>query len=336
MAMVVLDGPTSETTSSSDPLEYSQAFLIDAYRTMLTIRVFEERLNTEAAIGNIPGFLHLCAGQEASAVGIIQHLNKNDKVASTHRGHGHCIAKGMDLSLMAAEMFGKRTGYGQGKGGSMHMADRERGLLGTNGIVAAGAPLICGAALAAKMKGDRSVGVVFLGDGASNQGTFLESLNLAAAWNLPVLFVIENNGYADSTSRDYATAVDSYVDRAAGFGLPGITVDGLDFFAVYEAAGEMIARARDGGGPGLMECTVVRMFGHYQGDSQTYRAKGEVDDIRQNKDCITLFLERARLLNEAELVRIRSDIHAEVDRAIQYADKSPFPTAADLVTDVYS
>ena len=325
------------------PLTFDQTMrqeeLLRAYRLMRTIRVFEERLHEEASAGKIPGFLHLYAGQEASAAGVIMHLDDRDKIASTHRGHGHCIAKGMELPAMAAEIFGKDTGLGRGKGGTMHMADRARGILGTNGIVGAGAPLICGAALAAKMRGERSVGVVFLGDGASNQGTFLESLNLAAVWNLPVLFVVENNGYADSTSRDYAVAVDSYVDRAAGFGLPGITVDGLDFFAVHEAAGEMIARARDGGGPSLLECTVARMFGHYEGDTQTYRAEGEIDRIRENQDCIRIFVERVRMageLCEAALEAVDSDIHAQVDEAIAFAERSPFPSGADLTTHVYS
>ena len=331
---MALPGPQSEVG-----FRHSEAFLLNVYRLMRTIRVFEERLHLEAAAGKVPGFLHLYAGQEASGVGIISHLDRRDKVASTHRGHGHCIAVGMDLSRMAAEIFGKRTGYGHGKGGSMHMADRERGLLGTNGIVGAGAPLVCGAALAAKMKGDRSVVVVFLGDGASNQGTFLESLNLAAVWNLPVLFVVENNGYALSTSRDYAVAVDSYVDRAAGFGLPGITVDGMDFFAVHEAADELIARARGGGGPSLIECKSARIFGHYEGDTQTYRGEGEVESIRRNQDCIEIFLQQASELvcfNPSQLALVDSRVHADVERAIAFADASPYPTAVDLVTNVYS
>ncbi len=189
---------------------------------------------------------------------------------------------------MMAEIYGKATGSCKGKGGSMHIADLSKGMMGANGILGAGAPLACGAALAAKYRKDGGVGISFFGDGASNQGMFLESLNLAAVWNLPAIFVVENNGYAESTSRDYATAVDSYVDRAAGFGLPGVTVDGTDFFAVYEAAGEIIKRAREGGGPSLLECKMIRFYGHFEGDQQTYRAKDEVENLRASKDCIKL------------------------------------------------
>ncbi|MCA3572589.1 MAG: thiamine pyrophosphate-dependent dehydrogenase E1 component subunit alpha, partial [Aestuariivirga sp.] len=204
--------------------------LLKAYRTMRTIREFEERLHADFAKGDIPGFVHLYAGEEAAGTGIMMHLEDKDRIASTHRGHGHCIAKGVDPGEMMAEIYGKVTGSCRGKGGSMHIADLSKGMMGANGILGAGAPLVCGAALAAKYRGDGAVAICFVGDGASNQGTFLESLNLAAVWNLPAIFVVENNGYAESTSRDYAVAVDSYVDRAAGFGLPGVTVDGLDFF----------------------------------------------------------------------------------------------------------
>ena len=228
----------------SNPFPLAKPELLQAYRTMRTIREFEERLHVEFAKGDIPGFVHLYAGEEACATGIIMHLTDIDRIASTHRGHGHCIAKGVDVQGMMAEIYGKETGSCRGKGGSMHIADLSKGMMGANGILGAGAPLICGAGLAAKFRGDGGVGVTFFGDGASNQGTVLESMNLAAIWNLPVIFVVENNGYAESTSVDYATAVDSYVDRASGFGLPGVTVDGTDFFAVYEAAGEIIKRAR--------------------------------------------------------------------------------------------
>jgi pyruvate dehydrogenase E1 component alpha subunit len=317
----------------------SKAEILEAYRIMQTIRTFEERLHIEAVDGLIPGFLHLYAGQEASAAGVIMHLDERDKIASNHRGHGHCIAKGMALPAMAAEIFGRVRGLGKGKGGTMHMADPSLGILGTNGIIGAGAPLICGAALAAKMRGDGSIGVVFLGDGASNQGTFLESLNLAAVWNLPVIFVVENNGYADSTSRDYAVAVDSYVDRAAGFGIPGITIDGTDFFAVHEAAGEAITRAREGGGPTLLECCVVRIYGHFEGDNQAYRAEGEVEDILANKDCIRIFRERVLttgLLPARAFQEIDRRAADEVNAALSYAKASPYPSESELLTDVYT
>jgi pyruvate dehydrogenase E1 component alpha subunit len=312
--------------------------LLGAYRTMRTIREFEERLHSEFAKGEIPGFVHLYAGEEAAGTAIMMHLEDKDRIASTHRGHGHCIAKGVDVREMMAEIFGKASGACRGKGGSMHIADLSKGMMGANGILGAGAPLICGAALAAKYRGDGAVGISFVGDGASNQGTFLESLNLAAVWNLPAIFVVENNGYAESTSRDYAVAVDSYVDRAAGFGLLGVTVDGTDFFAVYEAAGEIIKRAREGGGPALLECKMVRFYGHFEGDQQLYRGKGELDDIRANKDCIKLFSERiieAGIASRAELEAIDKEASEMVNAAADYAKAAPVPTAAELTTDVY-
>ena len=201
-------------------------------------------------------------------------------------------AKGVDVKGMVAELYGRSSGTCHGKGGSMHIADLDIGMMGANGILGAGAPLTCGAALASKYKKDGSVGISFLGDGASNAGNFLESLNLAAVWDLPVIFVVENNGYAQATSRDYAVAVDSYVDRALGFGMPGVTVDGTDFLAVYEASGEIISRARDGGGPSLLECNMIRFYGHFEGDSQTYRGGDEVEEIRKNRDCLKKFVQQ--------------------------------------------
>src|SRR5262245_16604951 len=208
---------TKESTMAAEPFPLKKADLLRAYRTMRTIREFEERLHVDFARGDIPGFVHLYAGEEAAATGIMLHLGDGDRIASTHRGHGHCIAKGADVAEMMKEIYGKKGGACQGKGGSMHIADLDRGMMGANGILGAGAPLACGAALAAKYGRRGEVAISFVGDGASNQGMFLESLNLAGVWNLPVIFVVENNGYAESTSRDYAVAVDSYVDRAAGF-----------------------------------------------------------------------------------------------------------------------
>jgi len=211
-------------------------------------------------------------------------------------------------------------------------------MMGANGILGAGAPLVCGAALAAKYRKKGEIAISFVGDGASNQGTFLESLNLDAVWNLPAIFVLENNGYAESTSRDYGTAVDSYVDRAAGFGLPGITVDGTDFFAVHEAAGEVVKRAREGGGPSLLECKMVRFFGHFEGDAQTYRAKGELDHIRANQDCLRKFaaaVTGARLITDDELKAIDHEVLGLIERAVSEAKAAPNPTAADLTKDVY-
>ena len=323
---------------AGNPFPLGKEELLQAYRTMRTIREFEERLHVDFARGDIPGFVHLYAGEEAAATGIMMHLSAGDRIASTHRGHGHCIAKGVDPCEMMKEIYGKKGGSCHGKGGSMHIADLGRGMMGANGILGAGAPLVCGAALAAKFRKKGEVAISFVGDGASNQGTFLESLNLAAVWNLPAIFVVENNGYAESTSRDYAVAVDSYVDRAAGFGLPGVTVDGTDFFAVHEAAGEIIKRAREGGGPALLECKMIRFHGHFEGDAQAYRGKGELEDIRANKDCVKKFAAKvtgAGVLTQAELASIDKEVLSLIERAVQEAKAASQPTAADLLTDVY-
>ena len=312
--------------------------LLQVYQTMRTIREFEERVHVEFSRGDIPGFVHLYAGEEASAAGIMTHLRQDDHIASTHRGHGHCIAKGVDVKGMMAEIFGKKSGVCGGKGGSMHIADLDKGMMGANGILGAGAPLACGAALAAKYRDNDDIAISFVGDGASNQGTFLESLNLASIWNLPVVFVVENNGYAESTSVDWAVACDSYVDRASGFGMPGVTVDGTDFFAVYEAAGEIIRRAREGGGPSLLECKMIRFFGHFEGDAQTYRASGEVDDIRANQDCLKSFsktVTASGVLSQADLEACDTEVLSLIEEAVSSAKAAELPTEADLLTDVY-
>ena len=312
--------------------------LLQVYQTMRTIREFEERVHVEFSRGDIPGFVHLYAGEEASAAGIMTHLRQDDHIASTHRGHGHCIAKGVGVKGMMAEIFGKKSGVCGGKGGSMHIADLDKGMMGANGILGAGAPLACGAALAAKYRDNGDIAISFVGDGASNQGTFLESLNLASIWNLPVVFVVENNGYAESTSVDWAVACDSYVDRASGFGMPGVTVDGTDFFAVYEAAGEIIRRAREGGGPSLLECKMIRFFGHFEGDAQTYRASGEVDDIRANHDCLKSFsktVTASGVLSQADLEACDTDVLSLIEDAVSTAKAAELPTEADLLTDVY-
>ena len=324
--------------AGKNPFPLTRDELLKCYRTMRTIREFEERLHIDFGRGDIPGFVHLYAGEEASAAGIMIHLGDGDRIASTHRGHGHCISKGVDVVAMMKEIYGRKGGACNGKGGSMHIADLSKGMMGANGIVGAGAPLACGAALAAKFRGKGEVAISFVGDGASNQGTFLESLNLAAMWNLPAIFVVENNGYAETTSRDYAVAVDSYVDRAAGFGLPGVTVDGTDFFAVHEASAEIIKRAREGGGPALLECKMVRFYGHFEGDAQTYRGPGELEDIRANKDCIKKFaaaVTGAGVVSAAELKAIGDEVLAVIEDAVKQAKAAPLPTAADLTTDVY-
>jgi pyruvate dehydrogenase E1 component alpha subunit len=305
---------------------------------MRTIRDFEERLHTEFATGDIPGFVHLYAGEEAIAAGVISHLRDDDFVASTHRGHGHAIAKGCDVKAMMAEIYGKASGLCRGKGGSMHIADLSKGMLGANGIVGGGPPLVCGVGLKAKVTKTDQVGISFTGDGGSNQGTFLESLNLAASWHLPCVFVVENNGYAESTSSNYHQSGIDVAKRADGFGLPGITVDGFDFFAVHEAAGEAIARARSGGGPTLLECKVMRYYGHFEGDQQTYRGEGEVEALRRDRDCLNAFRRRvteAGMLEAEALTEIDRASARLIDDAVREAKAAPEPTPADVLTDVY-
>ncbi|WP_446942010.1 thiamine pyrophosphate-dependent dehydrogenase E1 component subunit alpha [Pseudomonas aeruginosa] len=312
--------------------------LLHAYRVMRTIRAFEERLHVEFATGEIPGFVHLYAGEEASAAGVMAHLRDDDCIASTHRGHGHCIAKGVDVHGMMAEIYGKKTGVCQGKGGSMHIADQEKGMLGANGIVGAGAPLAAGAALAAKLKGSDAVAVAFFGDGGSNEGAVFEAMNLAAVWNLPCLFVAENNGYAEATAANWSVACDHIADRAAGFGMPGVTVDGFDFFAVHEAAGAAIERARAGEGPSLIEVKLTRYYGHFEGDAQTYRDPDEVKHYRETRDCLKQFRERtchAGLLSASDLDAIDAEVEARIEDAVQRAKNDPKPEPDDLLRDVY-
>ena len=319
-------------------MQLSKDELLTAYRTMRTIREFEERLHIEFATGDIPGFVHLYAGEEASGVGVCMHLDDRDRIASTHRGHGHCIAKGCDVDGMMAEIYGRKDGLCAGKGGSMHIADLDKGMMGANGIVGGGPPLICGAGLAAKQLGTGGVAIAFVGDGGSNQGTTFESLNLASVWNLPCIFVIENNGYAESTSSKWSIACDDAADRASGFNMPGVVIDGHDFFAVHEAAGEAIKRAREGGGPSLLECKLNRYYGHFEGDAQTYRGPDEVKKLRESRDCLQMFRDKvtgAGLLDVAELDAIKSEAEALVDGAVAKAKVAPTPTAADLLTDVY-
>jgi TPP-dependent pyruvate/acetoin dehydrogenase alpha subunit len=318
--------------------ELTKDQLLEAYRVMRTIREFEERLHTEFATGEIPGFVHLYAGEEAIAAGVCAHLGSDDYVASTHRGHGHSIAKGCDVTAMMAEIYGKRAGICHGKGGSMHIADLSKGMLGANGIVGGGPPLVCGVGLTAKVRGSDQVAVSFTGDGGSNQGTFLESLNLAAAWHLPVIFVVENNGYAESTSPNFHQNGVDMIKRADGFGLPGISVDGFDFFAVHEAAGEAIARARSGGGATLVECKGMRYYGHFEGDQQTYRAAGEVDDVRRTRDCLVAFSRRvtdAGIVDDDELAGIDASVARLIDDAVAQAKAADDPSPDEVHTDVY-
>ncbi|NTS94889.1 thiamine pyrophosphate-dependent dehydrogenase E1 component subunit alpha [Pseudomonas aeruginosa] len=312
--------------------------LLHAYRVMRTIRAFEERLHVEFATGEIPGFVHLYAGEEASAAGVMAHLRDDDCIASTHRGHGHCIAKGVDVHGMMAEIYGKKTGVCQGKGGSMHIADLEKGMLGANGIVGARAPRAPRAPAPGQIAGRAAVAVAFFGDGGSNEGAVFEAMNLAAVWNLPCLFVAENNGYAEATAANWSVACDHIADRAAGFGMPGVTVDGFDFFAVHEAAGAAIERARAGEGPSLIEVKLTRYYGHFEGDAQTYRDPDEVKHYRETRDCLKQFRERtchAGLLSASDLDAIDAEVEARIEDAVQRAKNDPKPEPDDLLRDVY-
>jgi acetoin:2,6-dichlorophenolindophenol oxidoreductase subunit alpha len=314
-----------------------KASLLEAYEQMVRIRVFEDEAGKNFADGLVPGFVHLYAGEEAVAVGICAHLTDADYITSTHRGHGHCIAKGVDIPGMVAELMGKATGVCKGKGGSMHIADVDKGMLGANGIVGAGLPLACGAALSAKSLGTGGVAVSFFGDGAANQGTFHEALNLAAIWKLPVVFVCENNGYAESTPASYHCSVSDIANRAAAYEIPGVVVDGLDFFSVYEAAGEAIARARRGEGPSLLEAKTYRYYGHFQGDMVTYRTDEELaryqerDPIQSLRSAMT----SRGLASDAELDEIDARVVAEVGRAWDEAKSAPWPEPEETLTDVY-
>ncbi|HHZ68142.1 MAG TPA: thiamine pyrophosphate-dependent dehydrogenase E1 component subunit alpha [Alphaproteobacteria bacterium] len=320
-------------------MDLNQDQLLQAYETMKTIREFEERVHVEFATGEMPGFVHLYAGEEASATGVCMHLNDRDYIASTHRGHGHCIAKGVEVKGMMAELYGRTTGTCFGKGGSMHIADLDKGMMGANGIVGGGPPLVCGAALSAKTLGTGGVAVAFLGDGASNQGTTLESLNLATVWRLPCIFVVENNGYAEATASKWSVSLSGNAcDRAAGFGMPGFEVDGHDFFEVYEAMGEAVDRARRGGGPTLLESKLDRFFGHFEGDAQTYRGKDEVKILRETKDCLVKFrnyVTDSGMIDEAQLESIDKSVLQLIDEAVNEAKAAPKPSESDLLTDVY-
>lgn len=312
--------------------------LLRAYRQMKTIREFEERLHVEIATGAIPGFTHLYAGQEAVAVGVCETLTDNDYIVSTHRGHGHCIAKGCDVTGMMLEIYGRRDGLCKGKGGSMHIADVTKGMLGANAIVGGGPPLAVGAAIACKNRGDRSVSVAFGGDGSSNQGTVFEALNLAVVLQLPVIFVIEDNGYSEHTGASYAVGCKDIAGRVRGFGMPAECVDGADFFAVYQAMNNCVDRARAGAGPSCLVANITRFYGHFEGDPQNYRAKDEVARYRETMDCLKRFRMRMQAdgtVRSAELDVIDTEVLALIDRAVTIAKAAPLPAEAELTTDVY-
>jgi TPP-dependent pyruvate/acetoin dehydrogenase alpha subunit len=297
--------------------------LLEMYRTMVTIRQFETMAGEYFAAGQIPGFIHLSIGQEGSSTGVCSCLRPDDYVATTHRGHGHMIAKGADLKRMVAELFGKVTGYCKGKGGSMHIADFSIGILGANGVVAGGLPLICGAGLSIKLRKTDQVAVVFFGDGASNRGPVHEAMNMAAIWKLPVLFVVENNQWASTTPQSYACALGDLCQRAAGYNMPGTSVDGNDVLAVRETTLKAVAAARKG---------------HFEGDPQKYREQAEVLTWQEKNDPIQRFEER--LIKEEVLTKKKSktvwdEVKVELDAALEFAKNSPFPQPEDALQDLF-
>lgn len=318
-------------------MDISKEKLLWMYERMRSIREFEDRLHKDFAAGMIPGFVHLYAGEEAVAVAVCAHLTDDDFITSTHRGHGHCIAKGVDIKSMMAEIYGKATGACNGKGGSMHIADVSKGMLGANGIVGGGPPLACGAGLSAKVRGTDQVTACFFGDGASNQGTTLEGMNLAGIWKLPVVFVCENNRYAETTAPDYSVSGQDITARASGFGLPSVAVDGQDPFAMYEASQEAIDRARRGEGPSFIEAQTYRYYGHFEGDTILYRTKEEEESYR-SQDCLDRFRKTVveqDLLSEGELDEIETKVKETIEEAVKFAQESPDPAPAEMLTEVY-
>ncbi|MEM7093544.1 MAG: thiamine pyrophosphate-dependent dehydrogenase E1 component subunit alpha [Actinomycetota bacterium] len=321
-------------------MEVTSEVLLDLHRRMVRIRRFEEAAGTLFENSEMPGFIHLYVGEEAVASGVCAALRVEDQVGSTHRGHGHLVAKGGDVSRMMAELMGKSTGYNHGKGGSMHICDLDLNMLGANGIVGGGIPIAVGAAFANKYKGSDAVSVVFFGDGATNIGAFHEAINMAAALKLPAVFVCENNEYGEFTPRRQTMAIDDVVDRAAGYGIPGVVVDGMDAIAVYEAATEAVARARAGHGPAFIEAKTYRYYNHHgvQTLGTKYRDDDEVARWRE-RDPITLIEQRMVALDIAsteELEATHRRIQADVDAAIEFAKSSPFPEPESLLEDVYT
>jgi len=311
---------------------------IEMYRKMLEIRRFEEKVFELYGQNLVPGTIHLYTGQEAVAVGVCANLRKDDYITSTHRGHGHCIAKGAQTSKVMAEILGKKTGYCKGKGGSMHIADFSIGMLGATAVVGAGIPIAAGAGLSIRLRGTDQVVACFFGEGASNQGTFHEGVNMAAIWALPVVFVCENNLYAMGTHQSRVMMIENVADRAAAYGIPGVVVDGNDVLAVYEATREAVERAREGKGPTLIECKTYRHKGHSRFDPATYRPKEEVEEWLK-KDPISRF--RARLLEtgiltEEEANRIEQEVFAAVEEAVKFALESPYPEPKEALEDVYA
>ena len=318
----------------------SNETLLDLHRRMVRIRRFEETAGKMMEDGKIPGALHLYVGEEAVASGVMAHLSNQDQITSTHRGHGHLIAKGGEFDRMFAELFGRATGYCKGKGGSMHISNMELGMLGANGIVGGGPPIAMGAAFSNKFRKTNNVACCFFGDGASNEGSFHEAANMAALYKLPVVFVCENNGYGEYTPQANHQAIVDVADRAPGYGMPGVIVDGMDVIAVYEAAGEAIARARAGEGPTLLECKTYRYYDHVgvRGMGLTYRTDEEVEEWKK-KDPIDGFeakLAEQGILSADAAQGVHDTVLAEIDAAIKFAEDSPYPDPEAILDDVYA
>lgn len=310
----------------------------EALRRMLTIRQFDTKAGQYFADGEIPGFVHLYIGEEAVATGTCAALDPDDLISSTHRGHGHCIAKGLDPDLMMAELFGKRDGYCNGKGGSMHIADVESGMLGANGIVGAGPPLATGAALSIDYQDRDQVAIAFLGDGAVAQGQVHEAINMASTWDLPAIYLIENNHYGEATAVEDQHNVSQLSDTAQAYDIPGVTVDGMDVTAVAEAVSEARKRARAGDGPTLIEAETYRYNGHYEGDEQNYRTEEELEQWKQ-RDAIDTF--RDRLIDRGELTEdefeeMQASVEATIDDAIEYAQNSEYPAPEEAYDDMFA
>lgn len=321
----------------SGSLATDKAAALAALEAMLAIRSFEEAVDGLFARGLMHGTMHLSIGQEASATGVCAALKPTDYITSTHRGHGHCIAKGADLTRMMAELLAKQTGYCRGRGGSMHIADTQTRNLGANGIVAGGIPIATGAALAQKMRGETNVVVSFFGDGATNEGAFHEALNLAAIWDLPVVFVCENNKYGMSNSTELSMRVEKISDRALAYGMAGETVDGNDVDEVYQAAVKAVERARSGQGPTLLECETYRWKGHSKSDKNLYRSKEEIDEWKA-KDPIVRFQETilaSGLVTQAEIDQLTAKVREVTRDAIKDASAAPDSNPAELLTSVY-
>ncbi len=312
--------------------------LIQGYRTMRAIREFETRISKEFAAGTVPGMTHLYLGQEAIAAGVCAHLTDTDYVASTHRGHGHSLAKGCDIKSMALELFRKADGICKGKGGSMHIADISKGMLGANAIVGGAAPLALGAALTAKLRRSGNVAVAFVGDGATNQGTTFEAMNMAVTLGLPLIFAIENNGFGEHTGVDYATGND-ITERTRGFGIPCEKVDGTDFVAVYDAMARAAQRARKLEGPAAIEAVAYRWHGHYEGDPQAYRDKKDIKKIVELEDPLKIFRQKYAIegvVDAGALDKIDAELRDEVAAAVDFALLAPSPAPSELLTDVYA